>query len=185
MTTRLKDNFKPDEPLAAIEADWLNTVARWLNTINVNGGPRFATPFQLDLWLASGVAGGTTVGASAWYSTYSGMNITIKPGDIELGPDTVIEWGDITNASETVTAADESPTWFVWVNVDISTDPPTAEMYDGETVTALSDEQKLTTYQKRICKVTITNDEEDPTNDVINGIAVYQCGNITIPRAAG
>jgi len=54
MATRLKDNFKPDEPLAAIEADWLNTVARWLNTINVNGGPRFPTPFDLTLYLASG-----------------------------------------------------------------------------------------------------------------------------------
>ena len=185
MATRLKDNFKPDDPIAAIEADWLNTVARWLNTLNVNGGPRFATPFDLRLYLASGEGGSDGSSNAAWYCTYSGMTITIKPGDIELGPDTVIEWGDITNASETVTAADESPTWFVWVNVDISTDPPTAEMYDGETITALSDEQKLTTYQKRICKVTITNDEEDPTNDFINGIAVYQCGNITIPRAAG
>ena len=121
----------------------------------------------------------------AWQSSYSGMTITIKPGDIELGPDTVIEWGDITNASETVTAADESPTWFVWVNVDISTNPPTAEMYDGETITPLTTEQKLTIYQKRICSVTITNDPEDPTNDVINGIKVCQTGNITIPRAAG
>jgi hypothetical protein len=122
---------------------------------------------------------------AAWYCTFSDMTITIKPGDIELGPDTVIEWGDITNASETVTAADESPTWFVWVNVDISVTPPTAEMFDGATITALTTEQKLKIYQKRICKVTITNDVEDPTNDVINGITVYQCGNITIPRAAG
>lgn len=128
---------------------------------------------------------GGSINPPAWYSTYSDMTITITPGDIELGPDTVIEWGDITNASTTVTAADESPTWFIWVNVDISTDPPTAEMLNGETITALTSEQKLKIYQKRICSVTITNDEETPANDVINGIKVCQVGNITIPRAAG
>ena len=61
MATRLKDNYKSDDPVASIDADWLNTVARWLNTINVNGGPRFATPFDLRLYLASGEGGSAEI----------------------------------------------------------------------------------------------------------------------------
>ena len=181
MATRLKDNYKSNDPVASIDADWLNTVARWLNTINVNGGPRFATPFDLRLYLASGEGGSSCGSLFAWKCAKATANtVTVTPGDIELGPDTVLAWTDegFTGEKTTVTVTAGNPTWWIWVNVDISVTPPTAVMYDGATITALSSAEKLTTFQKRIAKIT-------SVDNIITEVKCLQCGNITIPRAAG
>lgn len=102
MTTRLKDNFKKGMPIASISHDWLNTVARWLNSINVNGGPRFATPFDLRLFLSSGLP------LEPWHLNYSldGGEVTLTAGYVfwglltmdvsESGPNAVADgdcWG--------------------------------------------------------------------------------------------
>ena len=115
----------------------------------------------------------------AWKCAKATANtVTVTPGDIELGPDTIIAWDDITSTATTVTVTAGNNTWWIWVNVDISADPPEAEMLDGATITALSSPQKLTTYQKRIAKIT-------SVANVITEVQCLQCGNIPIPRAAG
>lgn len=132
----------------------------------------------------------------AWQSTYSDMTVTITPGDIEIGSDDVIEWGDIIDHDTGVaiadsplqkTATDGSPTWHVWVNVNLKVTPRTAELFNGATITALTSSpdggEKYYLRQKRICSVTITNDLADPTKDVINGIKICQSGNVDIPLA--
>ena len=133
---------------------------------------------------------------TAWKSSFSDMTITITEGDIEIGPDDVIAWGSIIDhdtglavASSPLvkTAADGSPTWFVWVNVNLKVTPRTAELFNGATITALTDSpdggEKYYMRQKRICKATITNDLSDPTKDVINKLQGCQCGNVDIPLA--
>jgi hypothetical protein len=134
----------------------------------------------LSLYLASGEGGSSGESTLfAWKCKRATQDtVTVTSGDIELGPDTVIEWGDITNAATTVTVTAGNATWWIWVNVDISVDQPTAEMYDGATITALSSAEKLTTYQKRIAKIT-------SVDNIITEVKCLQCGNITIPRAAG
>jgi hypothetical protein len=168
---QLKDNFISGDPISSIPADWLNTVARWLNSLTIAGGARLSNPYNLTLYIDVPL----TV---AWHSRFKNNEITIAEGDIELGPDTIVKWADITGAATTVTAEDDVTTWVVWVNVDISVDPPTAEMYNAETVTALTDEQKMTTYQKLICSSVLENNK-------ITSLKICQSGNITIPRAAG
>ena len=117
----------------------------------------------------------------AWQCVKATANtVTVTPGDIELGPDTVLEWTDeeFTGETTTVTVTAGNATWWIWVNVDISVTPPTAVMYNGATITALSSAEKLTTFQKRIAKIT-------SVDNIITEVKALQCGNITIPRAAG
>jgi len=108
-----------------------------------------------------------------WNVTGVGLDITVTPGDIELGPDTVIAWGSITGSSTTVSATTGDNTLWIWVNVDISAE--TAEMLSGTSITALTSDEKKYTYQKRIAKITFVD-------DTVTSIARYQCGNIAIPR---
>jgi hypothetical protein len=103
----------------------------------------------------------------------AGLDVTVTPGDIELGPDTVIAWGSITNAATTVSITASSTTWWIWVNIDMANE--TAEMFDGASITALSSTEQKTILQKRIAKITLSS-------DVVTTIARYQCGNIFIPR---
>ena len=117
----------------------------------------------------------------AWKCAKATANtVTVTPGDIELGPDTVLAWTDagFTGETTTVTVTAGNNTWWIWVNVDISVTPPTAVMHNGATITALSSAQKLTIYQKRIAKIT-------SVDNIITEVKCLQCGNITIPRAAG
>ena len=109
----------------------------------------------------------------AWNATGTTLDITVTPGDIELGPDTVIAWVDITGYTGTVSATTGDSYLYIWVNVDVANE--TAEMLSGTSITALSSTEKKTILQKRIAKVSFTA-------DVVTFIARYQCGNIFIPR---
>ena len=136
----------------------------------------------MRLYLASGEGGSSGESTIfAWKCKRATQNtVTVTAGDIELGPDTVLAWTDagFTGETTTVTVTAGNNTWWIWVNVDISVTPPTAVMYNGATITALSSAQKLTIYQKRIAKIT-------SVANIITEVKCLQCGNITIPRAAG
>lgn len=183
MSIRLKDDFRPGQPLASITADWLNTAAKWLNTLSVNFGYRIADPERLTLYDINAETDVTAATEFSWRSYKDGVTtVKVVPGDIELGPDTVVAWTDIVDDSTeatlsgTLSVAVSGSAWYVWVNVDVSASPPTARLYNGASITALTSEEKETIYQKRICAVTITAGE-------ISEVKCLQCGNISIPRA--
>jgi hypothetical protein len=49
MALRLKDDFKPGF-INQLTADWLNTVARWLNSLNIANGEVERTPFDMTIY---------------------------------------------------------------------------------------------------------------------------------------
>jgi hypothetical protein len=171
---RLKDNFQKGRALSQISADWLNTVARWLNGMEMQNGvvDRYPDRMKLTLFGITGGGGGESTDF-AWNVIGTGLTLTVTPGDIELGPDTVIEWASITGASTTVSATTGDTTLWIWVNVDVENE--TAEMFSGTSITTLDSTERKTIYQKRIAKVTLVD-------DAVTAIARYQCGNIAIPR---
>jgi hypothetical protein len=173
----LKTTYKPG-PLAQIPFADLNRAGRWLNGMSIVGGSVFHN--EDGILIVPGLYGDSAGypgegggGNFAWNVTGTALTLTVTPGDIELGPDTVIAWGDITSASTTVTATTGDTTYWIWVNVDVENE--TAEMLSGTSITALSSEEKKTICQKRIAKITLAD-------DLVTGIARYQCGNIFIPR---
>jgi hypothetical protein len=167
----LKDNWRL--PFSFIEL-WrnLNRTARWLNGMQLDGGQ--VTHNENGIRLSPGSSGSGSTDF-AWNATGTALDISITPGDIELGPDTVIAWGDITGAAATVSATTGDSYLYIWVNVDVSDGAEAAEMLSGTSITALTSTEKKTKLQKKIAKVSFTA-------DVVTFIARYQCGNIFIPR---
>lgn len=170
---RLKDTFQPGDPTASVPADWYNTAGKWLNNLQLQNGTVDHYPDKIVLTLFGVTGGGGGSIDFAWNVIGAALSLTVTPGDIEMGPDTVIAWGDITNASTTVSVTASSATWWIWVNVDVANE--TAEMFSGTSITALNSTEKKTILQKRIAKITLVD-------DVVTAIARYQCGNIFIPR---
>ena len=99
-------------------------------------------------------------------------------GDIHLGPDTPIEWGDITNASTTITLTAGATVWYVWLVIDVSDGDESAEWMEGASITALSGDDLKTKMNWPLVK--ITADGETPA--VITGVKNLQCGDVHIPR---
>jgi hypothetical protein len=166
----LKDNWKL--PFSFIEL-WrnMNRMARWLNGMQLEGGQVIHNENGIRLSPGSSGSGSTDF---AWNVTGTGLAISITPGDIELGPDTVIAWADITGYTGTITATTGDDYLYIWVNVDV--DNETAELLSSPTaITALNSTEKKTILQKKIAKVSFTA-------DAVTFIARYQCGNIFIPR---
>ena len=164
----LKDNWRL--PFSFRELwFYLNRNARFLNGLKLHNGKVFLN--DNGILLVPGEAFSSSV--AAWNVTGTGLSFTVTPGDIELGPDTVIAWGDITSASTTVTATTGDTVYWIWVNVDVENE--TATMLSGTSITALDSTEKKTICQKRIAKVTLAD-------DLVTSIARYQCGNIFIPR---
>ena len=165
----LKDNWKL--PFSFTEL-WrnLNRMARLLNGMQLEGGQVIFNENGIRLSPGSSGTGSTDF---AWNATGTTLDISITPGDIELGPDTVIAWGSITGAAATVSATTGDSYLYIWVNVDVSSE--TATMLSGTSITALDSTEKKTILQKKIAKVSFTA-------DVVTFIARYQCGNIFIPR---
>ena len=149
---------------------YLNRNANWLNGMQLEGGQVIHNENGIRLVPGSSGSGSTDF---AWNATGTTLDITVTPGDIELGPDTVIAWADITGYTGTVSATTGDSYLYIWVNVDMANE--TAEMLSGTSITALSSTEKKTILQKRIAKVSFTA-------DVVTFIARYQCGNIFIPR---
>lgn len=165
----LKENWRL--PFSFIEL-WrnLNRAARWLNGMQCEGGTVIHNDNGIRIVPAASGSGSTDF---CWNVTGTTLDITVTPGDIELGPDTVIAWADITGYTGTVSATTGDSYLYIWVNVDVANE--TAEMLSGTSITALSSTEKKTILQKRIAKVSFTA-------DVVTFIARYQCGNIFIPR---
>lgn len=161
----LKTNFKPDDPLASISADWLNTVGRLLNGASIVNGRVYQN--EDGLMICPGPA--TADIDFAWNVTGDATSLSITPGDIELGPDTVIPWASISGAVVTISTA----AW-IWVNVNVTDGEESAEMLYGGSVTSLTSEEKKHICQKRIAYI--------ETVDGVTTIRRYQCGNIFIPR---
>lgn len=166
----LKDNWKL--PFSFMEL-WrnLNRAARWLNGMQLEGGQVIHNDNGIRLVPGSSGSGSTDF---AWNVTGTGLAISITPGDIEMGPDTVIAWADITGYTGTITATTGDSYLYIWVNVDVANE--TAELLSSATsITALNSTEKKTILQKKIAKVSFTA-------DVVTFIARHQCGNIFIPR---
>lgn len=161
----IKDNWKL--PFSFIEL-WrnLNRMARWLNGMQIEGGQVIHNE--------NGIRISPPSTDFTWNVTGTGLEITITPGEIEMGPDTVISFASITGSTGIITATTGDASLFIWVNVDVANE--TAEMLSSATsITALTSEEKKTILQKKIAKVSFTA-------DVVTLIARYQCGNIFIPR---
>jgi hypothetical protein len=166
----LKDNWKLPLSFREMFRNW-NRAARWLNGMQCEGGQVIHNENGIRIVPPAGGSGSTDF---AWNVTGTGLAISITPGDIEMGPDTVIAWGDITGATGTITATTGDSSLYVWVNVDVENE--TAEMFSSPTsITALDETEKKTILQKRIAKVSFTA-------DTVTFIARHQCGNIFIPR---
>jgi len=80
---RLKDNFQKGRALSQISADWLNTVARWLNGMEMQNGvvDRYPDRMKLTLFGITGGGGGESRVIS-FGCTYSGLDITVKLGKV-------------------------------------------------------------------------------------------------------
>lgn len=113
------------------------------------------------------------------------LKIKITPGDIEMGPDTVIVFGTVVSpghpelifsgCAESADITAGSTEWWVWVNVFMEPVNEGATMYSAASITALTADEKKKVLQKRIAKITIASDK-------ITDIKRYQWGNIFIPR---
>jgi hypothetical protein len=163
---QLYDKFKVGDPLGRIPSEWLNTVALWLNGMNIVGGK--------ILWNTKGITicPGTGAAGSDWawnVKLGEGSSVNITPGDVELGPDLIIPWESITGATTVLSGVE-----WIWVNIDVSDGSESAEMLSGSSVTSLTTEEKKHICQKRIARIL--------TADEITVIKRYQCGNIFIPR---
>jgi hypothetical protein len=167
----LKDNWKFPLSFRELFRNW-NRAARWLNGMQCEGGQVIHNENGIRIVPPAGGSGSTDF---AWNVTGTGLAISITPGDIELGPDTVIVWdtADFTGCLGTITATTGDSYLYIWVNVDVENE--TAEMLSGTSITALSGTEKKTIMQKKIAKVSFTA-------DVVTFIARHQCGNIFIPR---
>ena len=174
----LKTNYRQGDPVAKESAIEKNRRNRWLNGMSIVGGDVIHNEDGILIVPnlrgdSAGYPGGGGVSGFAWNVSGTTLEFTVTPGDIELGPDTVIAWGDITSASTTVTATTGDTVYWIWVNVDVENE--TATMLSGTSITALDSTEKKTICQKRIAKVTLAD-------DLVTSIARYQCGNIFIPR---
>ena len=165
-------------PIARIPHDWYATVSRRLDNIRIMNGDVVTDSNSIliipETTGSSGMGGGTDF---AWNVTGKGLTMAVTPGDVELGPDTVIAWGSITGHSTTVSATTGDSYLWIWVNVTVTGGAEAATMLSGTTITALNSIEKETILQKRIAKVTFVD-------DVVTKIERYQCGNIAISRAA-
>jgi hypothetical protein len=192
MSTRLKDTFRPGQPVASIPADWLNTVARWLNTINVNGGPRFTTPYELKLYLANGESGGTADAQPFSFRAYatSATAIHMDAGDITIGPCSFIDWDDIDGATTTPDVDDSGAEHTrVWLEVKVDSNPETTGSLgagyawlklgsESDMRGALDSTEILTTCVVPLVAVTWSG-------GAITEVRNLHCGDVLIARAAG
>ena len=164
--------FQTGDPLAKIPADWFRTVSRRLDHIRLVNGTVDITSDSITL--TPDTTGGGTGGIDFnWNVQGIGLAITVTPGAIELGPDTVIEWGDMIGHTDTITLVTGTTLWWVWVNIDVENEAAT--MYNGASISALDSTEKKTILQKRIAKITLAS-------DTVTKIERAQCGNIFIPR---
>lgn len=177
MTTRLKDNFTDKDPVAAISHDWLNTVARWLNSLTVNDGLRTADPFKLTLYDA-GSSGAVASDLDFSFKTTraSANTATMVPGDVRFGPDTLVAWASFTGESTTVTVTAGNNTWYVWLVIDVENEAVTWNQ--GASVTALSGADLLNKINWPLVKITSVDND-------ITGVKHLHMGDVVVSRAAG
>jgi len=165
-------------PIARIPHDWYATVSRRLDNIRIMNGDVVTDSNSIliipETTGSSGMGGGST--DFNWYVSGTGLVIAVTPGAIEMGADTVIEWTDITGHTDTITLTTGTTVWWIWVNIFMPDGvPETAEMFNAASIVALTSEEKKSTVQRRIAKITLSG-------DVVTKIERAKCGNIDIPR---
>ena len=174
---KLKDNFTNKDLIAAISPEWLNTVARWLNGMWMVNGEVVRNRYGICLNQFAGPIGGASAGGGIfnWKVSGTALGITITPGEVELGPDTVIPWDSITDHTTAITLSAGTTEWFIWVNVDVTDGAESATMLNGSSITSLTSDEKKHIRQKKIAVIYLTD-------DIVSEIDQCQCGNIDIPR---
>ena len=173
---KLKDNYKKDDPVCLISADWLNTVARWLNSLTVDNNMRTADPYKLTLY-GGGVSVVTADILFSFLTASNGDNTaTMEPGDVRFGPDTLVAWASFTGESTTVTVTAGNNTWYVWLIIDVENEE--VEWKQGASITALSGADLDTKINWPLVKITLVD-------DVITTIKHLHLGDVVVSRAAG
>jgi hypothetical protein len=164
----LRDNFQEGGPVCEPGVDWFNTVARWLNTANVNGGFRTSDPYNLTFYLPGDFSAAET-SSEPWMLGYtlSGGNVTLTAG--------YVFWGLQTLAvSEVTEAVTDGKCW--GIEVTYSDSEWHAEWVEKSTVTAFVDSDTMDEEAIRLFYYQFA---------LVNGVAVIQNigarGNWKIP----
>ena len=110
-------------------------------------------------------------------------SLTMEPGDVHFGPDETTAWADpdFTGESTTVTPTASNTAWYVWLVIDVESLAVTWK--EGATITALTDEEKLTKINWPLVKVTLEWSEGGL--GTVTAVKHLQCGDVMVSRAAG
>jgi len=112
-------------------------------------------------------------------------SLTMEPGDVHFGPratsSETTAWADFTGESTTVTPTASNTAWYVWLVIDVESLAVTWK--EGATITALTDEEKLTKINWPLVKVTLTWSEGGL--GTVTAVKHLQCGDVMVSRAAG
>lgn len=169
--------FKEKAFLACLKADWLNTAANWLNGMKLIGGEVIHTPDGIILnpfMLSHG-----SVSDYSFRVESNGDNTaTMTPGDVRLGPNTLVTWAAFTTPSTTLTLTDGAAEWYAWLIVDVREDAEAVEWGQGGSLPSLSSEDLKTKMLVPLVKITA----DGATPAVITGVKNLQCGDVLIPR---
>ncbi len=166
-----------------VAAEWYNTVGRFLETFRVvvwDGAYPFVDRANGDgsdwtIYIPAASAPTKTSYYAFEATRASTTAISVRPGDVWLGPITKIAWASITNAA-TTPAVDATDTC-VWLIVDLSTQ--TAEMYVG-TRSAM---EGSVSGAALATKLLVPLVETVWTAGVITEVVNLQCGDVKIARA--
>lgn len=178
---RLKDNFRKGELMASVPAGWFNQVARWLNGMRMYHGEVIRNPdgIVVNPFLVSSLTGGILTCFSFQAQQAGPTGIELEPGDIWLGPLTVIHWADIIDS--TTTPAVSATDTCVWLEIDVTADSEAAVMAVG----SRSDMEAALTSTEQLTKMVVTLVETTWSDGEITKVKNLHCGDVLIPRAAG
>ena len=133
--------------------------------------------------------GGGDSALFSFKSTSNGdMTATMLEGGITLGPFTRIEWASITDNSTTITVADETATWWVFLAIDVRDGEEAASWHEGADMASywsgLTDEEKKYTTLVPLVYITASDKavSPDPASWSIDEVKNLQCGDVYIPR---
>lgn len=117
---------------------------------------------------------GHTYSFEAWATSDADTTLNMIAGDVWLGPDTVIHWGDISGASTTPSVS--STNTCVWLEIDLSAATPTAIMYTGTRADMEEGPDDDTTLVVPLVETTWTD-------GAISAVKNLHCGDVCISRA--
>ena len=177
---RLWDGFRNGMPPAGVPLRWFATATAFLNGMSFEDGTVELTPDGIRLRYH----GPTSFDAddSGVYAFRARRNaerdgVTMEPGDVWLGPMTVIHWADISGYDTTPDVSSGAPC--VWLEVDVAT---TAAVMVVGTRAGMEDALDET---EQLTKCVVPLVETVWADGVISKVRNLQCGDVKIFRAAG